>query len=244
MRSSVVLIFLLLLSCFASAQQISGEYVESRNADVYTGYCFANSEAGLTGNTAILGWHVRKGSWNGVPLDGLTMAAAVRARATLGDPYGHPFPALSVLVVDDQADALQSAALIELAHQLGGELLANVVRVESAPVELVMPLHGAATLRAGYMATVETRPLDHGDEICGNEATYYPPLTDLTHSMPVVAVTDEYLGNDLGTKWELHGKRSAFVGTFAVPEPSAASAGTVQPALPGMLGNAVSIGKP
>jgi hypothetical protein len=28
-------------------------------------------------------------------------------------------------------------------------------------------------------------------------------------------VTDEYRGPGLGVSWDLHGKRSAFVGTFA-----------------------------
>jgi hypothetical protein len=30
--------------------QISGEYVETRSADVYTGQCFANGEVNLVGN--------------------------------------------------------------------------------------------------------------------------------------------------------------------------------------------------
>jgi hypothetical protein len=190
--------------------------VETRNADVYTGYCFANSEAGLVGDTAILGWHVRQGSWDGVALDGLSVAAVVRARATLGDPYGQPYPARAVLIVDDQASVAQRAALLDFAHFAGGKLLENVARVESAPVELVMPRHGVATLRAGYAAMIETRALNSDDQICGNEETYYPPLTRLSHAMPAVAVTDEYRGAELGKTWELHEKRSAFVGTFNV----------------------------
>ncbi len=34
--------FAALLATSASAQQIYGEYIESRNADIYTGHCFAN----------------------------------------------------------------------------------------------------------------------------------------------------------------------------------------------------------
>jgi len=33
--------------------------------------------------------------------------------------------------------------------------------------------------------------------------------------MPAVAVTDTYRGPGLGESWDMHGKRSAFVGTFA-----------------------------
>jgi len=44
--------------------KITGDYIETRTADVYTGQCFANGEVGLTGDEAILAWHVRSGRWN------------------------------------------------------------------------------------------------------------------------------------------------------------------------------------
>jgi hypothetical protein len=214
------LAFLLAVFVFSGsvlAQQITGDYVETRNADVYTGHCFANAESGLVGNTAILGWHIRNGGWQGVALNGLSVAAVIRAQGTLGDPYSHPFPAQAVLIVDVQATTQQQKALVSFVQYAGGELTAQIVRVESAPVELAIPSHGVAMLRAGYDITVKTRALNHGDHLCGNEETYYPPLTGLAHFMPVVAVTDEYRGDNLGMTWELHGKRSAFVGAFAVP---------------------------
>jgi hypothetical protein len=69
-------------------------------------------------------------------------------------------------------------------------------------------------LRAGQFAVVQTRPIGDNDHLCGNEVTFYPPLTQLAHSMPAVALTDSYRGPGLGVDWDLHGKRSAFVGTF------------------------------
>jgi len=200
----------------AHAQLIRGEYVETRSADVYTGQCFANGEVNLVGNEAILAWHVRSGSWDNVPLEGLSVAAAVRANGTLGDPYENPYPAHSVLLVDDQANPQQRTALENFAKHMGGELLRNVEQVIQVPIELVVSNehHGAAMLRAGQFATIQTRSLGEKDHVCGNEETYYPPLTKLAHSMPAVAVTDTYSGPGLGVSWDLHGKRSAFVGTF------------------------------
>ncbi len=136
------------------AQQLRGDYIESRSTDVYVAQCFANGEVGLTGNYALMAWHVREGAWNGVKLDGLTVAAAVRARATLGDPYGDPYPAQAVLMVDDAANPAQRQALIALAQHQGGRLLENVVRVDYVPVILDVPadLHqGNAVLRAGHL---------------------------------------------------------------------------------------------
>ena len=207
---------LLLLSASALGQQIRGDYIETRSADVYTGQCFANGEVNLVGDEAILAWHVQSGSWDGVSLDGLTVAAAVHAHATLGDPYANPYPAQAVLFVDDQATSQQSSALVAFAHQMGGELLRHAQQVIPAPMELVVnpEHHGVALLRAGQFATVQTRPVNEKDHLCGNEATFYPPLTQLTHSMPAVALTDSYRGPGLDVDWESHGRRSAFVGTF------------------------------
>jgi len=217
-KISILLVCLLAsLSISMAAQEIRGDYLETRSADVYTGQCFANSEVNLVGKEAILAWHVQSGSWNGVPLQGLTVAAAVRANGTLGDPYESPYPAKAVLLVDDQANAQQQAALANFAHQMGGELLKNIAQVIPTQMELIVNVehHGAAMLRAGRFATVQTRSIGAQDHLCGNEVSFYPPLTELAHSMPAVALTDMYSGPGLGASWDFHGKRSAFVGAFA-----------------------------
>lgn len=213
----LVLLSVCFLAIGLSAQQIRGDYIETRSADVYTGQCFANGEVNLAGKEAILAWHVQSGSWDGVALDGLTIAAAVRARATLGDPYGNPYPAEAVLLVDEQANPQQRAALVHFAQHMGGELLKNVEQTLPAQMEMMVnhERHGVALLRAGQFATVQTRSLNDQDHVCGNEVTFYPPLTEVSHSMPAVAVTDAYRGPGLGESWDSHGRRSAFVGTFA-----------------------------
>ncbi len=219
MRKATILsvVFTLSLAVSSQAQQIRGDYIESRSTDVYVAQCFANGEVGLTGNFALMAWHVEEGSWNGVKLDGLSVAAAVRARATLGDPYGDPYPAQSVLMVDNAASSAQRAALIALAQHQAGRLLENVVRVDYVPVILDMPadLHnGHAVLRAGHLATIVTRPLNHHDHICGNETNFYPPLTNIEHAMSAVALTDEFQGDGLDSRWSTHDRRSAYLGTF------------------------------
>ncbi|MFZ0864477.1 MAG: hypothetical protein WAN18_27700 [Candidatus Sulfotelmatobacter sp.] len=122
-----------------------------------------------------------------------------------------------MLLVDDQANAKQEAALRNFAQQMGGELLKNVEQVIPTPMELIVNAehHGAAMLRAGRFATVQTRPIGGQDHLCANEVTFYPPLTELAHSMPAVALANMYSGPGLGVSWDLHGKRRAFVGTFA-----------------------------
>ena len=223
MKRLSLILFVLSIQVFAqnlshqASATIQGDYMESRSADVYTGQCFANGEVNLVGNEALLAWRVQNGSWDGVALDGLTVAAAVKANGTLGDPYENPYPAQSVILVDDQADAKQQTALVNFAKHMGGQLLNNVKNVLPAPMELVVnhEQHGVAMLRAGRFATLQTRSIGSQDHLCGNEVTFYPPLTEVNHSMPAVALTDAYKGPGLGIDWESHGKRSAFVGTFA-----------------------------
>src|SRR5207253_590557 len=152
--SIIIVLFLMLLSIVAAAQQIRGDYLETRSADVYTGQCFANGEVNLVGNEAILAWRVQSGSWDGVQLEGLTVAAAVRAKGTLGDPYENPYPAKAVLLVDDQASAQQRIALTNFAKHMGGELLNNIEQVIPVQMELVVNAehHVLHHLRSGAFA--------------------------------------------------------------------------------------------
>jgi hypothetical protein len=55
------------------------------------------------------------------------------------------------------------------------------------------------------------------DHTCGNESTWYPPLTKLDHAMPAVAVAHTFKGEGLGTTWSSPDKRSSFVGSFVQP---------------------------
>jgi hypothetical protein len=209
----------LALSIAVQAQEISGNYIETRSADVYTGPCVANGEVNLVGDQAIMAWQVKSGSWKGVALDGLGVVGVIKAGATLGDPYTNPYPAKSVVIVDEKATKEQRDALASFARAMGGDLLKNVVRIEVAPIQMEIKHDGGhynkAILNAGSLARIETRAIGEKDHLCGNEVTFYPPLSEMTHSMAAVAEVDHFNGPGLGVSWTLHGKRSAFVGSFS-----------------------------
>lgn len=207
------------LSDAAHAQHISGDYIETRSADVWTGPCVANGEVNLAGDQAILAWRVKSGDWDGVSLEGLAIVGVVKAGATLGDEYNNPYPAKAVVIVDERATPEQRKALVAFAQAMTGELLKNVVRLEVAAIKMEVSHegghYGKTLLRAGGLAGIETRSLNGRDHLCGNEEVFYQPLTAMTHAMPAVAELDEYSGPSLGVSWTTHGKRSAFVGSFA-----------------------------
>src|SRR4029077_3450923 len=79
----------------AGAAGIRGEYIEARTADVYTGPCFSNAEVLIYGNQAVMAWKVTEGSYDGVDLAGLSIAAAVRGTTTFSEDK--PDEAQSVL---------------------------------------------------------------------------------------------------------------------------------------------------
>src|SRR5438477_7891504 len=99
-----------LLAVTASVRaDITGQYVEARTCDVYTGPCFANADTGLTGRHAVLAWKIDKGTVDGAKLDGLGVVAVVAARDTLGQQQ--ILPGKAVLIVDARADEAQKKAL-------------------------------------------------------------------------------------------------------------------------------------
>src|SRR5437588_7806566 len=122
-------IALILAAAPVSAAGITGQYIEARTCDVWTGPCFANAEMNLGGKHAVIGWMVEKGTLGDAKLDGLGVVAVVAASDTLG--LAQTGPAKAVLIVDSRADAAQRDALVRLAKRQGGELLKNVVAVQS-----------------------------------------------------------------------------------------------------------------
>jgi hypothetical protein len=204
-----------------SSQTISGNYMEARTADVYTGPCFANAETGLVGQLAVLGWKVTHGSWDGVDLSGLSVVGVVRAQSTLGDVEVKSNPAKAVMIVDSKADAAQRLALIHFAQHMSGSLLSDIVRTDTQPIDLSIKnndLHSRdASLVAGDLAKIETRAMSEGDQICHNEEVWYQPLSRTSHAMPAYALAHQFEGKGLGVTWSSPDKRSAFVASFSEP---------------------------
>src|SRR5438105_4325829 len=113
---------LLAVTTLVSAAEIRGSYIEARNADIYVAQCFANAEVGIVGDLALMGWKVDQGSWNNVNLDGLGVAAVVKASGTLGDTFHSAYPAKAILIVDERANMEQRLALQSFAQKMAGDL--------------------------------------------------------------------------------------------------------------------------
>jgi hypothetical protein len=215
------------------AARIEGDYIEARTADVYTGPCFSNAEVLLTGHQGLMAWKIRAGSWNGVDLSGLTVAAAVRGNTTLSKD--DPALARAVLIVDERATPAERDALVSLARELGGRRLENLVRIESALMNVFveenhedasaadevsraghegMPHAARGSFWAAGVAEIKTRPLGDSDHLCGNEVVEYQPLSKGVDALPAYTLAHSFKGAGLDTRWDDHNCRSSFVGHF------------------------------
>jgi len=207
-----------LVAAPASAAELTGKYVEARTCDVYTAPCFANAEMNLTGKHAVMGWRVDQGAIDGVKLDGLSVVAVVAASDTLG--LKQTGPGKSLIIVDAKATSAQRDALVQLARREGGELIKNVIRVDSAPIELTVgecKEGGCSSLIVGKIARIETRCVDPShDKICGNESAFYPPLSKDVEAQTAVALEHSFQGKGFNETWKDAERRGAYVGTFAV----------------------------
>jgi hypothetical protein len=216
-RLALAAVALTLVAAPASAAGITGHYIEARTCDVWTGPCFANAEVNLGGKHAVLGWKVDRGRLDNVSLDGLGVVAVVAASDTLGvEQTGQ---AKAVLIVDRKASSAQRAALVRLAKSQGGDLLRNVVSVQSAAIDLeACPCKSdaCAVLDAG-LARIETRCLgDKHDSICGNESPFYPPLAKNVKAQAALAVENRFTGKGINETWKESGRRSAYFGSFEI----------------------------
>jgi hypothetical protein len=220
---------LTLVPAIAGATEIRGEYVEARNADVFTGPCFSNSEISIYGKQAVLAWKVKEGSWKGVELGGFCVAAAVLGDTTFSED--HPDKAQSVLIVDSRASDRQQQALIDMAKTLGGARLGHVTKVATTRMSLTlehhttdadttahsthaMPHSPRASFWAAGIAQIVTRSLDDRDHVCGNEVIAYQPLSRGVDAQPAYTLGHEFKGNGLDRRWDDPNCRSSFVGHF------------------------------
>ncbi len=198
---------------------VSGDYVEIRSCDVYTGPCFANGEMNLGGREAIMSWSIRQGSFDGVKLDGLSVLAVVQADNTLGDVNKFPQKSRSVLIVDAGANAQQRDALVRFAQKKAGAVLGQTVRIDSAPVTIDSCPQclkgGCAKVQAGDLVEIETRCLNGKDCVCGNEELFYPPLTTVTNARPAYTTAAVFRGQGLDTKFDEANRRSAYLASFS-----------------------------
>ena len=193
---------------------VSGAYVEARTAEVFTGGCLMGSEAETVGRQAVLAWKVDRGSFNGVPIDGLSVVAAVAGDRNLGivEIGGGQAATKSMLFVDHRANPAQQIALVAMASELSKGLVGTILQVTAAPIQFTdrgEQIHVAT----GPVALDVNKQLPH-DPTCG-AMQWFRPLASVSEAAVGLADQNSFSGTGLGCKWSDPNRRSAFFGSFA-----------------------------
>ena len=220
MRNAIIAASLVLAGATAYAAgpgaRITGEYVEARTAEVFAGGCIMNSEAETMGRQAIMAWRITSGSFEGVPLDGLTVAAAVAGDRNLGmrEMGGEePTAVKAIITVDPRATGVQRDALVRFVRAMSRGLITEVVRVDTAPIKFATSRNYVEVSVPESMQLTVNKEMKH-DPSCG-AMQWFKPFSTLEQSAIGVAEAHAFSGSGLGTKWSAPDKRSAFFGTFS-----------------------------
>ena len=198
----------------ARGVSVKGTYVEARTAEVFTGGCIMNGEAGTTGREALLAWKVDRGSFNGVALNGLAVVAAVAGDTNLGiqEIGGETAVTRAVVFVDERATPAQRVALVSMAKQQSNGVVDTVVELTPTAIQFVEDGKAVRVVAKSVRLTVE-KELQH-DPTCGGKQWFHP-LSSVDGAAMGTTAENAFSGSALGTKWSDPNKRSGFFGTFS-----------------------------
>ena len=193
----------------------TGDYVEVRTAEVFTGGCIMGSEGETSGREAIMAWRVAKGSVDGVTVDGLSVVAVIAADRNLGTHElggAEPTTVKSVVMVDDRASAAQQRALVQMARDLAPGLVTQVIDLKAVPITFRRD-DTSVQVSAGD-ATLDVATKVRHSPVCG-AIQWFEPLARVQGSEIGLTRSQSWSGAGLGAQWKQVDRKSSFVGTFA-----------------------------
>jgi len=189
--------------------------VEARTASVFAGACHYGAEATTAGREALVAWHVESGSFAGVDLAGVDLAAAIAGEANLADPVA---ARRSVVYVSDRATPSQREAAEALLRLRLRDRLGRVLAVAAVP--LATRFDGDRYLvDGGRLFRIEGALL--ADRACCRMplAVWYEPISPI--SAPIVGSNSDFRFADerLGLVWDRHDENTGFAGTLTRADP-------------------------
>ena len=193
----------------------TGDYVEVRTAEVFTGGCIMGSDGETSGRDAIMAWRVSSGVVDGVSIDGLSVVAVVAADSNLGThELGGAAPTVvrSVVMVDDRASRAQQKALVQMARSLAPGLVNDVVALKAVPITFRRADTSVQVTAGGAALDVATK-VRHSP-VCG-AIQWFDPLARVDASEIGLTRSQSWSGTGLGAQWKQVDRKSSFVGTFS-----------------------------
>jgi hypothetical protein len=196
------------------SSSITGDYVEARTTEVFTGGCIMSMDGESMGREAVMAWRVNRGQIGGVPLDGLKVVAIVAGDVNLGTRElggAAPTEISAIVLVDERATEAQRGALVSLARSLSNGLIGADADVRTADVTFERD-SDAINVQAGAARLNVVTKLEHNPS-CG-AVKWFSPLSRVEGA--TIGMTKMFAFGDTSMlrRWVQTDRRSAFFGTF------------------------------
>ncbi|HSD45718.1 MAG TPA: DUF1326 domain-containing protein [Pyrinomonadaceae bacterium] len=214
MRKVVIMLLAvcaLVVTSQAENVSLRGDYVEVRTASVFAGACHYNGEVVTTGRDAMMAWNVTSGKWQNVDLSGVRALAIVTADVNLSENNAARH---SEIIIDSNASATQSEAMLNALKQKYASALGEVVTVRHAPISFEHKDRVYSVTADDASINVEAMPND----LCCKmpNLIWYSPLVILENRKVGYTVKATYSGKAIATPWSRSGENSAFYGSFSL----------------------------
>ena len=199
-----------------------GRYVEARTAAVFAGACHYGSQFTTEGRSAVLGWRVETGEWEGVSLAGVELAAVLDAPENLAQEPSVAGSGRSSIVIVDRglAPEVERAALAWLRAEHGARL-GTIVAVDRAEVAVACE-EERFSLVAGETIRLEGSALPERQCCRMPYQAWYEPLVPVSERLVGLPTLFTVREPRLGLAFRRPGENDAFFGRFGVAASDAA----------------------
>jgi len=202
----------LLAGSAQAAPTVTGDYVESRSANVYVGACHREGELLTAGRNAVLAWNITEGAYQGTDLKGVKVVAVVAADKNLcfADAKRQ-----SVLYVSESATPAQREAAVAMLKERAVQALGTVSAVKVAPVsfDAAGDLYRVQVTGAAFMK-IKKAP---GQLCCKQPYELWDkPFVPVSAFKPGYCVGVEYKDAGLLQAWSATDQNNAFFGQFSL----------------------------
>lgn len=191
---------------------VTGEYVESRSANVFVGACHHEGEVQTAGRNAVLAWNISNGEFRGVSLKGVSAVAVVAGDRYLSLPG---VKRRSVLYVDAAATAEQRSAVEAFLRVKAKDAIGEVAAVKSAPISFDSrgDMYRVQVAGAAYMKIRKQT-----QELCCKQPyeTWGKPFVPVAGARAGYCVGVEFKDGSLLQAWSATEQNNSFFGSFAL----------------------------
>ena len=195
-----------------AAPAVTGDYVESRSANVFVGACHHEGEIQTAGKNAVLAWNIKEGEFNGVSLAGVTAVAVVAADKSL---MLDDAKRTSALYVSDKATDAQREAFVALLKEKAPKALGEVAGVKTAEISFDA---SGATYRVNAKGVADMKIKKENGQLCCKQPYFVwgKPFIPVKDAKTGYCVGVSYKDTSLLKSWSATDQNNAFFGQFTL----------------------------